>query len=108
MSGINLQESETNLSRIVQAVIQILRGSSNSVGNVTLRASQTTTTVTKSVDKAAVNVSADQEVFLSPKTANAAGALATTFISAVGQGTFTITHASAVSTDRTFGWEARG
>lgn len=108
MSGINLQESETSLPRIVQAIIQILKGSSNAVGSVTLRANQTTTTVTKAVDKAAVNVSMDQEIFLTPRSANASAALANVFVSAVGQGTFTLTHSNTATTDRTFGWEARG
>lgn len=85
-----------------------MQGRSNAVGQVTLRAGQTTTTVTKTEHRAAVNVSQDSEVFLTPRTANAAGAVATSYISDVSQGSFTITHANAPSTDRTFGWVALG
>lgn len=108
MSGINLAPEETNIWRIVQAIIQLMQGRSNAVGEVTLRANQTTTVVTKTVHRAAVNVGADSEVFLTPRTANAAAALATTWVSAVGQGTFTITHASNAQIDKLFGFEARG
>lgn len=108
MAGLTLSPQETRIYSIVQVIIGLMTGRSNSVGQVTLRASQTTTTVTKAVDPAAVNVSLSSEIFLSPRTANAAAALATTFISAVGQGTFTISHANSVTLDRTFGFEARG
>jgi hypothetical protein len=108
VSGIVLQPEETLLSRIVGSIIQLAQGRLNCVGEVTLRANQTTTTVTLSVSKAAVNVGSDCQVFLSPKTANAAAAVPTTWISSVGQGTFEITHANAVTVDRTFGWTAVG
>lgn len=108
MAGINLSQDEKSLWTIVQAILQLAQGRSNSVGQVTLRAGQTTTTVTKAVDKAAVNVSVGCEILLSPRTANAAAALTNVYVSAVGQGTFTLTHANAASVDRTFGWEARG
>lgn len=108
MSGINLSPEETNLWRVVQAIIQLMQGRSNAVGEVTLRANQTTTVVTKAVHRAAVNVSTDSEVFLTPRTANAAAALTNVFVSSVGQGTFTLTHSSVASTDRTYGFEARG
>jgi hypothetical protein len=47
-------------------------------------------------------------VLIVPKTANAAAALSTTFISAVNNGSFTVTHAASSQTDRTFGYECRG
>lgn len=100
--AIDLSPSETRIDRIVSAVREIIEGRSNATGRVALRAGQTTTVVI------AVNCGKDSEVFLSPRTANAAAALPTTYISAVNQGSFTITHANAVSIDRTFGWEARG
>lgn len=106
MSAIEIQEGERNLARIVQSLISVLR-KWNATGQLTLRAGFTTTVVTKSVSPGAVNVAVGDEVMLSPRTANAAAAVGTTFISAVGQGTFTITHLSAVSVDRTFGWGVR-
>lgn len=108
MAGLTLSPQETKIYSIVQVVIGLMLGRSNSVGQVTLRANQTTTTVTKAVDPAATNVSVGQEIFLSPRTANAAAALATSYISAVGQGTFTIVHANNAQTDKLFGFEARG
>lgn len=110
MAGIVLSTKETNIWRIVQAVIQLLNGRSNSVGVVTLRAGQTTTVVDKSVSVGAVNVSTSTQIFLTPKTANAAAVVGTTYIQAadIGLGTFTITHANSANTDQTFGFEARG
>lgn len=104
----NLSPDEKNPWNIVQAILQLMMGRSNAVGVVTLRANQTTTVVTKATDPAAVNVSAGAQVLLSPRTANAAAALATTFVSSIGQGTFTLTHSSNAQTDKTFGFAALG
>lgn len=88
--------TERQLSDAVNALID---GRGNSSGEVTLRASQTTTTVTRPT------INGNGQVFLFPKTANAAGALATTYATvAAAGGSFQITHASAVSTDRTFAY----
>jgi hypothetical protein len=108
MSGINLGPTETNLWRIVAAIIALARGASNAVGTVTLRAGQTTTTVTPSTSPAAENVSSGMQVFLQPKTANAAAVIASTYISDVGSKSFTITHPSDANADKTFGWKAAG
>lgn len=93
---------ETSLSRIVQSIRELWEGRSHATGVVSLTAGATTTTVT------ATNIGASSEIFLSPRTANAAGALATTYISSRGGGQFVLTHANAVTTDRTFGWGAFG
>lgn len=106
MAGIELQPSERDTFRIVQAIISLLR-KWNASGQVTLRPNQTTTVVTKLISTGVVNVAIGDEVMLSPRTANAAAALATTYISAVGQGTFTITHANNAQADKTFGWGVR-
>lgn len=94
--------SERDPFRFAQAINELFQGRSNAVGECTLTASATTTTVT------ADNCGDESQVFLFPRTANAAAALATTFISAVGNGTFTITHASNTQTDRRFGYVAIG
>lgn len=93
---------DADRTRLVTAVLQLIRGRSNAVGTVTLAAGATSTTV--SFD----NCSEEGQVFLSPRTANAAAALATTYISAVNNKSFTIAHANAASTDRTFGFVALG
>jgi hypothetical protein len=63
-----------------------------------------TTTVT------AVNCGAGSVVLLVPKTANAAAELGngTAYISAVANGSFTITHANNAQVDRTFGFVCLG
>lgn len=109
MGGIILSPAERDLQRIVDAIREANQGRDNATGSVTLRLSQTTTVVTKATagSQAAVNVGKDSQIFLTPRDANAAGELASIYISAVGQGTFTITHPSNTDT-RTFGWRATG
>lgn len=93
---------DTDKTRTVLAVQQLARGRSNAVGTVSLAAGGTSTVVSFE------NCSSESHVFLSPKTANAAGALATTYVSLVGNKSFTIAHASAATTDRTFGFVCIG
>ena len=102
MAGLTLSPSERDLIRIVMAVRQLMEGRSNAVGQVTLAASPATQTTVTSPTCAAGSV-----VLLSPRTANAAAALATTFVAA-GNGSFVVTHVSSPQTDRTFGWVALG
>lgn len=102
MSALVLSPGESDLRRIIAAINQLTQGRSNAVGSVTLTTSTTTTTV------AAQTCGSGSTVILSPTTANAAGALATTYISSVGNSTFTITHASNAQTDRTFLYVAIG
>ena len=102
MSGNVPALSEKDPFRFAQAINELFQGRSNAVGSVTLTASATSTAV------AAENCGDESQVFLFPKTANAAAALATTYVTAVGNGTFTITHANNSQTDRTFGYVAIG
>jgi hypothetical protein len=97
--AINLQPTETGIFRVVQAIRQLIQGRSDATLLVTLAAGATTTVVT------AINCSKDSEVFLSPRTANAAAALPTTYIKSVDilNGSFSITHANNGQTDRTYG-----
>lgn len=108
MAGWSISENEKNLFQIVRAIIQILQGRSNAVGTVTLRANQATTIVDKSVSPGALNVAEDSIIHLSPKTANAAVAKQTAYVSLTEQGGFVITHANNAQTDKTFGWSAHG
>jgi len=104
MSGIVLSPAESDLVRIVFAVRQLMEGRSNATGTLTLAAGATTTTV------AAVNCGAGSIVLLMPQTANAAAAAATTYVQPgnVSAGQFTVSHANAASTDRTFGFVCLG
>lgn len=96
--AIQLQPGERDLQRIVDAIIQLVTGRQNSIGDVTLRAGQTTTVVKFP------NCSKDCRVFLFPQTPNAASIVATTYIlrADILQKQFTITHASSASVDLTF------
>ena len=104
MSGIAISPQEKDVFKIVFAIRQLMEGRSNATGSVTLAAGASTTTV------AAPTCAAGSAIFLFPKTANAAGALATTYVLAanVSAGAFIVTHANAGSTDRTFWWVALG
>lgn len=96
--AIQLQPDDRDPARLNQAVRQLVEGRQNSVGDATLTAGATSTFVRFE------NCSKDCRVLLFPQTANAAAALATTYVTRANttQGGFTITHASAGSTDRTF------
>lgn len=91
-----------NPIRIVSAIMQIAQGRSNAVGTVTLAAGAGTTVV------AFDNCSEESQVFLSPKTANASAAVSNVYVSSIGNGTFTLTHANNAQTDRTFGFACLG
>lgn len=96
--AIQLQPGEKDITRIVSAIIQLVQGRQNSVGDVTLTPSVTSTTVSFQ------NCSTGCRVFLFPQTANAAAALATTYILATNilQGSFVITHANNAQIDKSF------
>lgn len=102
MTAYVVQTQEKDLTKFAFGQQQLAQGRSNAVGECTLRASQTTTTVI------AQNCGLDSVVFLSPLTANAAAALATTYVSSVLAGSFILTHASNVQADKTFGFVCLG
>lgn len=90
--------TETDLKKIVLAIQQLAAGRSNAVGSVTLATGLSTTTVSTP------NCAAGSTPILTPATANAAIELGngTMYVSAVANGSFTITHANSATTGRTF------
>jgi len=90
--------TETDPKKIVLAVQQLAAGRSNATGTVTLAAGAATTVVT---DK---NCAAGSTPLLTPTTANAAAEIGngTLYVSAIANGSFTITHANSATTGRTF------
>lgn len=88
--------------------MQLAQGRSNAVGQVTLRANQTTTTVDKSVSKAAVNMNENSGVFFSAVTANAQAIAYSLWVSNKAQGSFVINHAKTANGGQTFDFEIRG
>lgn len=102
MTAYVVQTEEKDLTKHAFGQQQLAQGRSNATGSCTLRASQTTTTVI------AQNCGTGSVVFLSPLTANAAGALGTTYVSSVLAGSFILTHASNAQVDKTFGFICLG
>ena len=98
----SISTNETDQGKINRAIQQIEQGRLNGSGLCTLAAGATTTTVK------AANCGAGSRVQLTAMSANAAAALTTTYISAVANGSFTITHANNAQTDRTFGFACLG
>lgn len=88
--------------RLALAIHGLLDGKHEATGTVTLAAGGTTTTLT---DK---RIGGSTVLSLSPTTANAAGALATTYVATYSQGSCIITHANNAQTDRTFRYSIGG
>lgn len=82
--------------RISLVVNQLLLGKMNNSLAVTLRASQTTTTVTDD------RINTTSYFVFDARTASAKLAAYGAYVSSVGNGTMTITHASAAATDQDF------
>lgn len=93
-----LAPQEKDPRRIAVAVNRLIEGRSDNYGSVTLSASTAQTVVSES----GLLVSENSTLVLTPRTSNAAGALATTYVSAKGDGSFTLAHANNGQTDRTF------
>lgn len=90
--------TETDLKKIVLALQHLAAGRSNAVGSVTLATGSTTTTVTTA------NCAQGSTPILTPASANAATEVGsgTMYVSAVANGSFTITHANSATAGRTF------
>lgn len=82
--------------RLSDTVNNILAGKSNNWGDITLTANSATTTL------ADFRIGINSVILLQPKTANAAGALSTTYFDTPGDGSVTINHANNAQNDRTF------
>lgn len=96
--------TETDLKRIILAIQQLAAGRSNAVGTVTLATGAATTIVP---DR---NCTLGSTPLLSPVTANAAAEVGngTMYVSAVANGSFTITHANSATPGRTFLYSLQG
>lgn len=102
MSARVVSLGEKDLAAYADAINGLAQGRSNAVGTFTIAASAATTVVSSKT------CGADSLILLMPKTANAAAALATTYITAIGPGTFTVNHANNAQTDRHFSYVAVG
>jgi hypothetical protein len=81
---------------IAERVNRLLQGKLNAVTTLTLTANAASTTLT---DK---RIGGATWIGLMPLTANAAAALATTWVSARANGSATITHANNAQVDKTY------
>jgi hypothetical protein len=100
-----ISESEDKLKRVIQALQEVIKGNTNNIGTVTLRASQTTTTVSSPI------VAVGAHIVLTQRSANAAAEVGngTIWVDPVSaSGSFTIHHANNAQTDRLFSWSAHG
>jgi hypothetical protein len=88
--------------QIATTTNELLKGRANNVGEVTLDASVTTTTISD------IRIKQTMTAVLIPRTANAAAAMTNVYISAVADGSITLTHSSTASTDRTFDYILHG
>mgnify|MGYP007132436762 CR=1 FL=1 len=81
-----------------QMLVLMAQGRSNATGTVTLAPSATSTVIPDT------RIAADSVILLQPTTANAAAALATTYVQNANRtnGQVTVTHVSNSQTDRTF------
>lgn len=91
----NYSLSEGFIRKIVLTVNLLMRGKMNIVGEVTLTASATSTTVTDN------NVNANSAIILQPITEHAADHFVDTWVVA-GDKQFVINHNNNSQTDRTF------
>ena len=88
--------------RLVDALVQLVEGRHNAFGSLTLTPAATTTVVVHP------NCGLESVVLLSPRTANAAAAVATTYVSLIERGQFTLTHANNAQVDRDFDYSVAG
>lgn len=88
--------------QIIEAIRSLIKGYGNFVFTVTLNAGATTTTLTNQV------INSNCAPSLTPMTANAAAAMATTYVSSIAPGVITLTHANNAQTDRTFKVAVKG
>jgi hypothetical protein len=89
-------DDHQQLQRIAESVNGLIDGKLDVTGTLTLEDGATSTVILDN------KFESNMVPVLIPTTANAAGALATTYLSARAKGSFTLTHANNAQTDKTF------
>lgn len=87
---------EQQLQRMAESINGLIDGKLDVTGTFTLEDGATSTVVSDN------RFESNMVPVLIPTTANAAGAIATTYLSDRAKGSFTLTHANNSQTDRTF------
>jgi hypothetical protein len=89
-------DSALQLQRHAESINGLIDGKLDVVGTLTLEDGATSTVVLDN------KFESNMVPVLIPTTANAAGAVATTYLSARAKGSFTLTHSNTAATDKTF------
>lgn len=97
-----LNPEQASTSQIATTTNELLKGRANNVGEITLTPSVTTTTIEDT------RIKQTMTAVLIPRTANAAAAMTNVYISAVADGSITLTHANTATIDRTFDYLLHG
>lgn len=87
---------EQQLQRVAESINGLIDGKLDVTGTLTLEDGATTTVVSDN------RFESNMVPLLIPTTANAADALATTYLTDRAKGSFTLAHANTADTDRTF------
>jgi hypothetical protein len=97
-------EAEEWIRKVSEVVNAVMNGKTNAAGTVTLTANAATTTITDA------RIGANTSVKLTPTTANAATAVATTYqtFPNAATGAIVINHANNAQTDKTFAYVLLG
>lgn len=96
-------EDEKAHRRAIALVLNnVIQGKLNNTGSFTITANVATTTLSDA------RIGANSTILLMATTANAAGALATTYFSGFGDGSCTVNHANNAQVDRTFRYAVIG
>ena len=85
-----------------RTINEMLKGRANNVGEVTLTANATSTTISD------IRIKLTMTAVLIPRTANAAAAMTNVYISDVADGSITLTHSNTATVDRTFDYVIHG
>lgn len=97
-----LSPQSASALQIATTINEMLKGRGNNVGEITLTANVTTTTIED------IRIKQTMTAVLIPRTANAAAAMTNVYISAVADGSITLTHANTATLDRTFDYVLHG
>jgi hypothetical protein len=95
---LSMPDQAQHLRLISNVVNNTMDGKINATGSVTLTASATSTTLTDA------RIGVNSVILFMPITANGNSAKANLYVSARGDGTATLTHASSSNTDQNFAY----
>ena len=98
LARLYLPDNDEHLRIVSVYLNNTISGKLNSTGTVTLTASSTTSTLSDA------RIGVNSVIFFMPTTANAATAKANLYVSARGDGTATLTHASSANSDQNFAY----